>query len=252
MNEQLTPEANVRGADVTRATAPQSTLNAGLGMAAGLLAVGALTSKMARAVSPPLRFADIPGTGNIKVLNFALALEDLETELYFQAVDRLTDGGTGGRDRPPGLQITGLGIGESQRDVKFTRKFTTVEREHRDFLRAAITAAGGPVIQPFKYDFGINRLSRRQVVELVYTAEKTGVSAYLGAIPFFANKDFLGVAAAIQGTEARHTAIFADVINDLFGTPLDVAPQAKMNGGRDQPLAPDAVLAAVSPFIIVS
>ena len=247
MNEHLTTAPGTQ----TQPSAQSTSLNsgAGLGMIAGLAAAGLLTSKMARAVSPPLRFADIPGTGNIKVLNYALALEDLETELYFQAVDRLTDGGTGGRDRPAGLQITGLGIGESQRDVKFTRKFTIVEREHRDFLRGAL---GNAAIRPFKYDFGINRLNRRQVVELVYTAEKTGVAAYLGAIPFFANKEFLAVAAAIQGTEARHTAIFADVINDLFGSPLDVAPQAKMNQGRDQPLAPDAVLAAVSPFIIVN
>jgi hypothetical protein len=181
-----------------------------------------------------------------------LALEDLETELYVQALQRLTSGGTGGRDAPPNTNIAGLNIGNSQRDVQFTRKFTQVEREHRDFLRAAL---GNNAIQPFKYNFNMQNLNRRQVINLIYTAEKTGVAAYLGAVPFFSTaaiKTFIPIAAAIQGTEARHTAIFADILNDLFGEPIPVAPQPKQNNARDMPLPPDNVLAAVSPFIIVS
>jgi hypothetical protein len=248
MNENLTT-TETSAHDATGANAGISLSTTGLAIA-GVATVSLLTAKSAKAVSPPLRFADIPGSGDIKVLNYALALEDLETELYVQALQRLTGGGSGGRDAPAGTNITGLRIGNSQRDVQFTRKFAEVEREHRDFLRAQL---GNNAIQPFKYDFNMESLNRRQVVNLIYTAEKTGVAAYLGAVPFFSTaaiKTFIPIAAAIQGTEARHTAIFADVLNDLFGEPLPVAPPPKQNNARDVPLPPDTVLSTVSPFII--
>lgn len=216
---------------------------------AGALALGALGAKPARAVDPPLRFADIPGTGDIKVLNFALALEDLEAEFYVQALQRLTGGGSGGRDAVPGLVIPGLGLGSQERDVRFMTTFGRVEREHRDFLRATIGAAA---IRPFKYRFGLQNLNRAEVLNLTYTLEQGGTSAYLGAIPFFATKQFIPIAAAIQGTEARHTAIFADILNDMFGQGLQPSPpQDALPGQRERPIPPDPTLAKVSPFIVV-
>jgi hypothetical protein len=247
MNQTLHTETAPRPEE----TSDAFRISPAVGLAVAGVAAAALTAKPARAVSPALRFSDIPGTGDTKVLNYALALEDLETELYAQAVQRLTGGGTGGRDAPVGFNTTGLGLPDTFRDVKFTRLFAKVEREHRDFLRAAL---GNNAIRPFRYDFNMQNLSRRQVIELIYTAERTGVAAYLGAIPSFSTgaiKTFLPIAAAIQGTEARHTAIFADVLNDEFGKIVDVSPPSKVNGGRDMPLPPDSVLAAVSPFIIV-
>ncbi|MBA3274065.1 MAG: ferritin-like domain-containing protein, partial [Chthoniobacterales bacterium] len=102
-----------------------------------------------------------------------------------------------------------------------------------------------------RFDFKTNSLNRRQVLELVYTAERTGVGAYLGAIPFFETKTYLQTAGAIQGTEARHTAVIAAVLNKLYGANIAVAPPANVNNGIDSPLAPDDVLAAVSPFIVL-
>jgi plasmid stability protein len=200
-------------------------------------------------VSPALTFADIPGAGDIKVLNYALALEDLEADLYAQALARLTGGGT----NRLGTKINGLNLGADQPDVKFTIEFGRVEAEHRDFLRSAITAAGGPVIPQFRYDFGMQGLNRKQVGDLLLTAESLGVQAYLGAIPFFDSDDspYIPVAAAILGTEARHTAVFASVLNTLFRASNTVAPLPNQNDGRDTPLAPDKVLATVSPFVVV-
>ncbi|HYE20025.1 MAG TPA: ferritin-like domain-containing protein [Tepidisphaeraceae bacterium] len=201
------------------------------------------------AVAPALKFADIPGTGDIKVLNYALALEDLEADLYQQAIARLTTGGTNAL----GVQIKGIGLGGEHPDVRFAKEFGKVEIEHRDFLRAAIAAAGGPVIPMFKYDFNMQNLSRRQVGDLLYTAEQTGVGAYLGAIPFFSSDDspYVPIAAAILGTEARHTAVIAASLNVLYNRTIPVAPPANQNAGRDVPVPPDTVLAAVSPFIVV-
>ncbi len=215
-------------------------------LAATGVAVAAVASP-ALAVSPALRFADIPGQGDVKVLNFALALEDLEANLYSQALARLT---TGGRSSV-GATIPGLNLPASAADVDVIRDFGEVEREHRNFLRSAIEGAGATAISRFNYDFGMQNRSRKSVIQLVYIAEKTGVSAYLGAIPYLKTRTYIQTAGAIQGTEARHTAIIADVINELFDDGLDVAPRSNNNNGIDAALSPDMVLASVSPFIVV-
>jgi hypothetical protein len=182
----------------------------------------------------------VPGAGNIKVLNYALALETLEAELYRQALARLTGGGTDDL----GNAITGLGVASTEPDVLYLTEFGKVEMDHRDFLTTAlggnwVTTAGA------KFDFGINSLDRKGVVSLVYNAELHGVSAYLGAIPSFADKTYLADAAAILGTEARHTAYVAVLLNGpIFNsTPkLETAPLANENQGKDTPLLPDQIL----------
>ena len=232
---------------------------------AGLAAVSLLAPQAAKAAIP----STIPGTGDIQVLNFALALEDLEADLYAQALLRLTTGGTD----PQGVAtIPGLGVATTEIDVAYITKFSSVEAAHRDFLKTAIGAAGGPVIttvMPAKYDFGIQSLTRQQVLDLVLEAEATGVQAYLGAIPSFAAQSkYLPTAAAIQGTEARHTSVLTIVRNILYGPITPVAPLKGDAGttptatsysaaspntgtpeGRDLTLAPDQVLARVSGFI---
>ena len=215
---------------------------------AGIAAAGLLSPRVSRAVTPALTFADIPGTGDVKVLNYALALEDLEADLYAQAIMRLTEGGT----NKLGTKITGLKLDSDSIDVQYLQEFALVEAEHRDFLTAALGKSALPL---FKYNFKMETLHREQVLNLVYTAEKTGVSAYLGAFPFFATRSYVQIASAIQGTEARHTAVVAILLNILYNEGLTTAPLADpfpgaSNGGKDSPLTPDEVLAAVSGFIV--
>ena len=229
---------------------------------AGLAAVSLLAPQAAHATIP----ASIPGTGDIQVLNFALALEDLEADLYAQAILRLTTGGTD----PQGVAtITGLNVATSEIDVAYIQKFSAVEAAHRDFLKAALGSQAITTLKPAKYDFGIQTMTRPQVLDLVLEAEATGVQAYLGAIPSFtAQSKYLPTAAAIQGTEARHTSVLTIVRNILYGPILPVAPlkgdvgttptatsysnTAPNTGtpeGRDLALAPDQVLARVGGFI---
>jgi len=218
--------------------------------AAALAGSSLLTPTFSWAVSPALTYANIPGTGDVKVLNYALALEALETDLYKQAIQRLTNGGRNALGR----QIVGLGLNANSPDVQYLREFAQVELQHRTFLDTALGSASLLRSAPFnnaKFDFRMETLSRRQVVELVYTAEKTGVGAYLGAIPLFATRNYLQAAGAIQGTEARHTATVAIVLNKLFRAGLNTAPLANQNNGIDAPIAPDTVLASVSPFIVL-
>jgi hypothetical protein len=193
----------------------------------------------------------IPGSGDIKVLNYALALEDLEADLYRQALARLTSGGTSGL----GTVIPGLGVASGD-GLTYVTRFRTIEQDHATFLRTAIVNAGGPVIPVFAYDFGIHTMTEKQVLQLVYTAELTGVSAYEGAIPFFASKTYLPVAAGILGTEARHTAVLAAVLNLQYAqTPaVSTAPLYTENQGRDTPLTPDQILyqgGEVSPSLTI-
>ena len=193
---------------------------------------------------PSLTFAAIPGSNaDIKVLNYALALEATEADLYRQALIRLTTGGT-----INGVVVAGLGVDSQQPDVKYITQFALVENQHRDFLANALgsqaitlTALSGAT-----FDFKIGTLDRAGIVDLLRNVEATGVQAYLGAIPFFGTKTYLAIAGGIQATEARHTSVITATQNALFGTRNPTAPLALDNNGIDSTMTPDMVLAAVS------
>ncbi len=221
---------------------------------AGVVGASLFTASRAYAQSKTYTFNDIPGSGDIKALNYALALEDLESALYLQCLDK--------------LKALGISSGIL---FDYTSEFTTVEVDHAAFLRGAITSAGGSgaAIPVGTYAFGLDKITdARGVLEFLLQVEATGVRAYLGAIPFFTTKSaYLQTAAAIQATEARHTSVLTIVRNILYpGTNVDVAPLSgdttindaayntavpnQGNKGIDVTLSPDVVLAGVSPFIV--
>jgi hypothetical protein len=194
---------------------------------------------------------------DIKVLNFALALETLEAQLYKDALARLTTGGTDSL----GQTITGLGL--SGADVNYLTEFGTVEAEHQAFLETALGNGNWALTAGAKFDFGFAdtnqfgtpALSRLQTIQLVYAAEQTGISAYLGGAGpggLTPGGAYLPIAASILGTEARHTTAVAILLN---GPPFNESPQlataplAPDTGtagghGLDTALAPDAILYA--------
>ena len=193
---------------------------------------------------------------DIKVLNFALALETLEAQLYKDALARLT---TGGKDSL-GQTITGLGYSSSEPDVEYLTTFGVIETEHQKFLEKQL-GGNWAVAAGAKFDFGFAdtnqfgtpALTRLQTVQLVYAAEQTGVSAYLGGAGpggLTPGGTYLNVAASILGTEARHTTAVAILLNS---PPFNEAPElatAPLVGdvgtagghGLDTALAPDAIL----------
>lgn len=233
MSENLSPiaapEAPVNPLAVPPLGPTQQNNWTGAAVAAGLAGVALLAAKPAKAAhtfaNAPLTLNNVPGTGDVKILNYALALEDLESDFYDQLLKRLT---TGGRNAY-GETITGLGV--SGIDVTYVRRFGRVEAEHRDFLRATITKVAGATntIQPFRYDFGFgsndqNLLNRQQLIDLLLDIERTGVAAYLGALPLLTSPSFRQTAAAIQGTEARHTSVITLISNILSNAGRNVAP----------------------------
>jgi hypothetical protein len=229
------------------ASAQSGALLAGAALAGGLL----LSAGQAQAQTqkPVLTFeSSINGTGDIKVLNYALALEALETDLYRQALLRLTTGGTNAL----GKRINGLGLSNSNRAVRYVRDFTEVEAAHQAFFEsalgtAAITKGSNPLAQA-KFDFGLdnNSTTLDSVLALLQTVEATGVGAYIGAIQFFSTTTYLQTAAAIQGTEARHTAVITALRNQISNRTDPVAPLFNNNAGIDQKILPNTVLSAVS------
>ena len=258
------PEATPHG--VTSASSHSAAILTG----AALLGGAALfaSPKAARAqTKTPITFNEATfGTGDTKVLNFALSLEALEADLYVQALQRLTTGGTNAL----GKTIVGLNQSSSSAAVQYLREFGQVENAHRDFINGAlaqnsILAAGKP-LNGAKFDFGLDNVSKypnaASVVNLVRDAEATGVMAYIGAIPSFTTVTYLQTAAAIQGTEARHTAVITAIYNALSGQSLDVAPKVtspndgkKANNqpgnGRETYMTPQEVINKVRPFIVL-
>ena len=231
---------------------------------AALLGGAALfaTPRAARAqTKTPITFNEAtfgPAAGDVKVLNYALSLEALETDLYVQALQRLTTGGTNAL----GKTIVGLNQSNSSAAVQYLREFGKVELSHRNFLNGELQGnsilAPGKALDGAKFDFGLDNASKypnaAAVVEQVRKAEALGVQAYLGAIPEFTSTTYLQTAAAIQGTEARHTAVITAILNGLTGGNLPVAPlapTANPRDGRDVPEIPDKVLATVRPFIVL-
>ncbi len=201
-------------------------LSAGVGAAAIFGAIPALAAPGSAQTygSAPLTFNDVPGTGDLKALNLALALEDLESDLYTQAIMRLTSGGT----TTYGEKITGLNASGVQ--LRYFREFLRVETEHAAFLRSSISAAGGTPIGKFRYTFGFGSTSptpatAAEVLNAVLDAERTGVAAYLAAVTLFApGSPYLQTAASIQGTEARHTAVLFGLANLLNNLNANIGP----------------------------
>jgi len=270
-DDATAPATAPEDAGKEQAAARRRFLRAAGRAAVGIAGIGVATLTASHegvfGASKTLTFADIPTLGllalpglnlkaDVKVLNYALALEDLESELYRQCIARLTGGGY----TQQGVMIPGLNLDAYLPDVYHIIQFGGVEAAHRDFLRGALKLDGiipGLGIHPKKYQFGVETMSREQILAMLIDVEATGAAAYLGAIPYFRTKIFLTTAASIQGTEARHTAALQSIQNRLLmdkliadGTPAPPAPLATMNNGIDTPMDPDAVLAKVSPFIV--
>lgn len=245
----------------TEANPASSNSTAAILTGAALLGGAALfaSPKAARAqTKTPITFNEAtfgPAAGDVKVLNFALSLEALEADLYVQALQRLTTGGTNAL----GKTIVGLNQSNSSASVDYLREFGQVENAHLAFLSNTLGTnsilSQGKALNGAKFDFGLDNVSRyptpASVVDLVLNAEATGVGAYLGAIPSFTVLSNLQTAAAIQGTEARHTAVVTAILNGLTGASAPVAPLFNNKFGIDQPIPPDTVLAAVRPFIVL-
>ncbi|MCI3953921.1 MAG: ferritin-like protein [Burkholderiales bacterium] len=90
-------------------------------------------------------------------------------------------------------------------------------KEHADILAKTIAKLGGkPVSAKSKYTFPTETLkNQNDVLRFAATLEKGAVSAYLGAVPIFGNRDLAKAAASILGDEAMHWAILRNAVGEV-------------------------------------
>lgn len=101
-------------------------------------------------------------------------------------------------------------------------QFQGHHREHAEALGATVQKLGGkPVAAKSKYVFPVETLkSQSDVLRFAAGLEKGAVSAYLGAVPLFADRALSQVAASILGDEAMHWAVLRQVLAE---SPVPVA-----------------------------
>ena len=89
-------------------------------------------------------------------------------------------------------------------------------KEHADVLSKTIVKLGGkPVAAKSKYTFPTETLkTQADVLRFAATLEKGAVSAYLGAVPVFGNRDLAKAAASILGDEAMHWAVLRNALGE--------------------------------------
>lgn len=90
-------------------------------------------------------------------------------------------------------------------------------KEHADVLAKTVAKLGGkPVLAKTKYTFPVEALkNQNDVLRFAATLEKGAVSAYLGAVPVFGNRDLAKAAASILGDEAMHWAILRNALGEV-------------------------------------
>jgi rubrerythrin len=166
------------------------------------------------------------GTGDIGILNYAYALEQLEAAFYTQVV-----------------ATPYSGITDAER-VLLT-DIRDHEIIHRDFFKAAL---GTNAIQALEVNFSsIDFNSRASVLGAARIFEDTGVNAYNGAGKLIKDVNYLLLAGKIVSVEARHAAAIRELLqpNSAYFAGDDIID----SNGLDKATKPSDILAAVQPFV---
>jgi hypothetical protein len=174
------------------------------------------------------------GSGNLSVLNYAYALEQLEAAFYAQVV------------QTPATDF-------QTNELNYFRQVAAHEAIHRDFLKAAIinVAKGTPIMALTPNFSGINFTSRASVLATAKAFEDLGVAAYNGAGKLISTSDanattYLTVAGKIVSVEARHAAYVRDLITPGSFSADDQVDAAT---GLDKSMTPTAVIAIAQTYI---
>lgn len=139
------------------------------------------------------------GSGDVGVLNYAYALEQLEAGFYTSL--------------RTGTYYTGLAAGSAEKQILDDLYYHEVI--HRDFFQAAITGAGATPIKALTPDFStINFNDRTSVLGTAKAFEDLGVAAYNGAGRRITSANYLVIAGKIVSVEARHAAIIRDLVSE--------------------------------------
>ncbi len=165
------------------------------------------------------------GSGDIGILNYAYALEQLEAAFYTMVVEN------------------NYYSGATDMEKWVLEDIYKHEVAHRDFFKAALGTAAIPGLE---VDFSsVDFNDRASVLGTAKVLENTGVGAYNGAGHLLENVNYLLVAGKIVSVEARHAAVISNLIEPNSTAFVDVVNEQ----GLDVVYTPAEVLAAAGPFI---
>ena len=167
------------------------------------------------------------GTGDIGILNYAYALEQLEAAFYTQVI-----------------ATPYTGITDAERTL--LTEIRDHEIIHRDFFKAAL---GTSAIAGLEVNFSaINFGDRASVLNTAKTFEDLGVAAYNGAGKLIKDGNYLLLAGKIVSVEARHAAAIRSLLSPKTASFAgdDIVTPAN---GLDPAMTPLAVLTAAQPFV---
>lgn len=192
---------------------------------------------------PPVGEVFDLGAGNLGILNYAYALEQLEADFY----TRVTEG------------AYYKGLADDSDEKTLLRDVWYHEIIHRDFFKKAITAVAPDAITPdLEFDYGdVNFDDRASVLATALVLEDTGVKAYNGAGQLIDASDdagmtYLKLAGKIVSVEARHASAFANLINPGstdFARDVILVNLLETGQAYDKAVAPSEVLAEAGGFI---
>jgi hypothetical protein len=180
------------------------------------------------------------GSGDIGVLNYAYALEQLEAAFYAQV--------------KAGQYYAGASAAEKQ----IFDDLALHEQIHADFFK---TALAGGAIRALEPDFSaINFNDRNSVLSAAQSFEDLGVAAYNGAGRFITAPGYLVVAGKIVSVEARHAALIRDLraynsfvdndVVDLFTPTGSASAPGVGNGtGLERSKRPTEVVEIANQFL---
>ncbi len=209
------------------------------------------------------QFKGIPGASiDVQVLNFALTLEILEADLYRQGLNVAsglaitTPLSSSPADYSLKVSDGGLNSYSAQSLFFYLRSFAYVEAAHRDFLKAALQAAGATPVSPNPkgYKFPVPLAANiNDIMSNILPLEETGVRAYLGALPYLQDLNYATVAGTIYSTEARHSGYISEQLGHDPGPSkmpgdLMVVPNPPSGNTFEYYLKPSTVVSRVKPF----
>jgi rubrerythrin len=89
-------------------------------------------------------------------------------------------------------------------------------KQHADVLAATVTKLGGTAaVEKTQYNFPVDTLkTQNDVLRFAAGLEKGAVSAYLGAVPLFKDRELARAAASILGDEAMHWAVLRQALGE--------------------------------------
>ncbi len=164
------------------------------------------------------------GSGDIGILNYAYALEQLEAAFYIRVI---------------ASPYSGITTAEAS----LLTDIRDHEIAHREFFKAAL---GSSAIGNLEVNFSsIDFTSRSSVLGAAKAFEDLGVTAYNGAGQLISDVNYLALAGKIVSVEARHAAYIREIIS--VGTFADST--AVDSNGLDGAKTPAQVLAIAGTYI---